>query len=191
MYKTCSTELSALRQQQLEDCLLKNMLVKPYTEISISELCQQASISRKSFYRYFGNKDDCLCALLDRVLMASSQSTVSGQPEPNNLEEEFVQILSFWKTQSDLLSVLISNDLTDLLLARMIQYITQEERSFLKYIGILDEIGDDDFLLFSLTGFLSVLLNWANNGFRKPVSQMAAIFTELFTQPLMSVVPQD
>lgn len=189
MYKNCNTEQSALRQQQLEDCLLNNMLIKPYAEISISELCQQSSISRKSFYRYFGNKDDCLCALLDRVLMASSQHIVSGHTQPENLEEEFIQILSFWKEQANLLTVLISNDLTDMLLSQMVQYVTQEERSFLKYIGLTDETGSEDYLLFSLTGFLSVLLNWAHNGFQKSVSQMASIFTTLFTRPLMSTIP--
>ena len=73
MYKTCNTEESVLRQQQLEDCLLKNMLQKSYGEISVSDLCEQAGISRKSFYRYFGNKDGCLCALLDRVLINASK----------------------------------------------------------------------------------------------------------------------
>lgn len=184
MYKNCTTEHSALRQQQLEECLLANMMVRPYSEISISDLCEQASISRKSFYRYFGNKDGCLCALLDRVLMNASQSVFAAQAAGETLDGEFVHLLSFWKGQGQLLHLLIANDLTGHFLERMMNHVVKEEQPFLKHLGMTDPNEHKERLLFSTTGFLCVLLNWAENGFDLTVPQMAAKLTPLFTQPL-------
>lgn len=133
MYKNCTTEQSALRQQQLEDCFLKNMLLRPYAEITISDLCEQSSISRKSFYRYFTNKDSCLASLLDR----------------------------------------------------MTQHIINEEHSFLKQIGVTDLEHTSEPLLFATSGFVILLLNWAQGGFQKPAEEMAATITDLFTHPLI------
>ena len=53
MYKLCKTEQSAQRQRSLEEGLLPAMKTKRYEEITISDLCSQMEIPRKSFYRYF------------------------------------------------------------------------------------------------------------------------------------------
>ena len=52
MYKLCKTEQSARRQKELEQGLLKIMLQSRYEDISVSELCDNLNIPRKSFYRY-------------------------------------------------------------------------------------------------------------------------------------------
>ena len=69
MYKLCKTEQSAQRQRQLEEGLLELMRLRPYDEISVVDLCEYLQIPRKSFYRYFSNKDGALFALLDHTLM--------------------------------------------------------------------------------------------------------------------------
>ena len=68
MYKYCATEESARRQRQLEQCLLELMLTENYPQITISQICDLAGISRKSFYRYFTSKEGCLYALLDHAV---------------------------------------------------------------------------------------------------------------------------
>ena len=49
MYKHCSTEESALRQRQFENCLLELMHQTPYSQITIGDLCDRMQLSRKSF----------------------------------------------------------------------------------------------------------------------------------------------
>lgn len=188
MYKTCNTEHSVNRQQQLEDCLLKNMLLKPYAEISISDLCEQASISRKTFYRYFGSKEGCLCALLDRIILSSSQSLPPNEVGSLSIEDALFQLLSFWKEQADLLQALIANDLADRLLAQLIHHMRREETLFLAYIGLADEGKSNDALLFYSSGFVAVLLNWAHEGFQRTAKQVAAALSALYTKPLISPV---
>ena len=191
MYKNCNTEQSALRQQQLEDCLLKNMLLRPYAEITISDLCEQSSISRKSFYRYFTNKDSCLTSLLDRKMMESSRYEYSGTFAGSDIEKDFLRVLSFWKENEQFLRVLISNNLTHHLLDRMIQHIINEEHIFLRHIGVTDPNNSSEPLLFSTSGFFVLLLQWAQTGFQKPVEEMAASIAALFTRPLVAQVTND
>ena len=69
MYKMCKTEQSAARQRELEEGLLNIMLSRHYDEISVSELCDQLNVPRKSFYRYFSGKDGALHALIDHTLL--------------------------------------------------------------------------------------------------------------------------
>ena len=69
MYKLCKTEQSAARQRELEEGLLNIMLSRHYDEISVSELCDQLNVPRKSFYRYFSGKDGALHALIDHTLL--------------------------------------------------------------------------------------------------------------------------
>ena len=57
MYKQCQTEQSTARQRQLEQGLLQIMQKRHYDEISVSDLCEELGIPRKSFYRYFASKD--------------------------------------------------------------------------------------------------------------------------------------
>ena len=51
MYKLCKTEQSARRQRELEQGLLAAMSTHQYEEITVSDLCDQMNIPRKSFYR--------------------------------------------------------------------------------------------------------------------------------------------
>ena len=69
MYTRCTTEKSAAQQALLEKTLLQTMAQQPYSEISVSFLCEEAGLSRKTFYRLFNNKDDVLTALIDHTLI--------------------------------------------------------------------------------------------------------------------------
>ena len=90
MYKLCKTEQSAQRQRQLEEGLLTAMRTKRYEEISISDLCDQMGIPRKSFYRYFFGTDGALHALKITVKGHDVKQTVpqDGYAAPSQLMVE-------------------------------------------------------------------------------------------------------
>lgn len=75
MYKTCYTEDSSRRQRELEAALLEAMASQSYKTITLTALCRENSVPRKTFYRYFPTKDDCLLALIDHTL--SDCNTIS------------------------------------------------------------------------------------------------------------------
>ena len=59
----CGTNPTALlNQRQLAKALFQLMETKPFSAISVSELCREASISRQTFYSLFDSKER-RCAL--------------------------------------------------------------------------------------------------------------------------------
>ena len=59
--------------------LIDLMKEKPYEEISISEIALQAGVSRVSYYRNYGSKEDILTETL-KTLMARFSEEISAMP---------------------------------------------------------------------------------------------------------------
>ena len=78
MYKICHTEESSRRQRELERGLLQAMGKQPYEKITLTELCRELKVPRKTFYRYFPTKDDCLLALVDHTLSDCNDIALKG-----------------------------------------------------------------------------------------------------------------
>ena len=64
---------------ELENGLLKYMLHHDYESINVSDFCDALAIPRKSFYRYFTNKDGALYALVDHTLMDFTKEFFTGE----------------------------------------------------------------------------------------------------------------
>ena len=56
MYTMCTTEKTAQQQIKFEDTFLQMLLEMHYDDVTISELCRRAGLSRKIFYRLFEKK---------------------------------------------------------------------------------------------------------------------------------------
>lgn len=68
MAKSCVSEKTAQRQEWIENGLLQMMQEQKFEEITVSGLCRNLNLSRRSFYRYFHDLDDVLDSLLARTL---------------------------------------------------------------------------------------------------------------------------
>lgn len=55
-------------QHMLADALVALLKRKPYPLITVSELCREAAIGRKTFYRNFDTKEDVIDLILDELL---------------------------------------------------------------------------------------------------------------------------
>lgn len=185
MYKLCKSEQSAARQRQLELGLLKAMLTQRYEDISISDLCDRMNIPRKSFYRYFSNKDGALFALLDHTLMEFEQSpnpsnSVFGSRALGDLERFFV----FWYDRRDLLEALMRNRLSGMLVERATSHALHE-RLMPSYLLSKDENSQHLALTFAICGLLSMVMQWHQNGYQEAPEQMARIASLMLTKPLV------
>lgn len=185
MYKLCKTEQSAKRQRQLEDGLLEAMIAKRYEEISVSDLCDQLQIPRKSFYRYFTSKDGALHALLDHTLMEFEQYTVSYESGHNRtVTLDLESFFQFWMERKTLLDALNRSALTGMLMERAIAYALTEEIMPKRFLpGDTLEM-QQSITTFAVCGLMSMVLTWHNQGFQKPAREMAGIAARMLGQPL-------
>lgn len=177
MYRKCVTEVSVRHQKQTEDALLLLMGKMPYEDITVTELCRTAGISRRVFYHLFSSKADALSALIDHVILAS----VTHAP---HIRDEVLRFVLYWQQQRSLLDSLQANQLTGFLLERMIACILSEDydvRHWLKTNGWEQQ---RDVIIFHLSGTMGLIYRWYFSGFRESPEEMAASLKKILTTPL-------
>lgn len=186
MYKMCKSEQSAQRQRELEQGLLKAMGSYHYDEISVSDLCDQMGIPRKSFYRYFSGKDGALHALIDHTLMELESFSVSISPKENRtVAKELECLFLFWKNQKPLLDALERSGLSGILVIRAVEHTLSNDLSPVHFRKQPDKTVREYGTQFGVCGLMSMVLNWHHTHYAQPPEQMAQIALQLLTKPLL------
>lgn len=188
MYRLCTTEKSAQQQRQMEKALLQLMLQETYEEVTVSELCLQAGLSRKVFYRLFEKKSDVLYALLDHTFL----DFMSYEPDPSVGSGGLHQFFAFWIDQKPLLDALEHSDVDYLLTERAMDFIFQEDAERLRHFGAdIDEFGRE-IMLFYVSGIFSLVYDWHDHGYDKSIDQMCKLIMRLFSsQPIKHGAPPE
>lgn len=184
MYKLCKTEQSAQRQRQLEEGLLTAMKTRRYEDISISDLCEQMGVPRKSFYRYFSSKDGALHALLDHTLMEFENFTepyLSG--EARTLGKDLESFFLFWVRRKPLLDVLERSGLSGILIERAISYADEYAVPVRLLPGEAKDI-QKHVVSFSVCGLMTMMITWHHTGYRETAHEMGAVAARLLCEPL-------
>ena len=188
MYKLCKTEQSALRQRQLEEGLLTAMKTKRYEEITISDLCVQMEIPRKSFYRYFSSKDGALHALIDHTLLDFEQKTsiLSGRGV-GDIHQDLRNFFEFWQEQKQLLDALERSGLSGVLVQRAINQAQNEFVLPIYPTSLELRTIQQHAITFSICGIMSMVTRWHRSGYVESTAEMANIAAALLTRPLVQV----
>ena len=186
MYKLCKTEQSAQRQRQLEIGLLTAMRTKRYEEITISDLCEQMGIPRKSFYRYFSSKDGALHALIDHTLMDFEQYTALPSASAlGNAPQDLRLFFEFWQQHRQLLEALDRSGLSGVLVQRAISQ-AQSEHVLPRYQTTREErLIQSHAITFCICGLMSMVTRWHRSGYAGTPAEMAQIAATLLTKPLI------
>lgn len=184
MYKLCKTEQSATRQHQLEEGLLAAICTHRYDELSVSDLCTQLNIPRKSFYRYFSSKEGALHALLDHTLMRFEGFYAPSPEQKRSLHRDLCQFFLFWQSQKPLLDALEKNDLSGLLIQRSIAYALSDTAMPRRFLPKDDPATQEQVVMFAVCGLMSMVITWHRDGFVRSIPQMADLAVRVLTQPL-------
>lgn len=172
MYKTCHTEESSRRQRNLEAGLLEVLKNFRYEKITLTELCSQLNIPRKSFYRYFPTKEDCLLALIDHTLSDCNDIALKGWNGSGNLDEKTqLRFFVFWKERGAFLDAIRDNDFRHLLLDRTTVIVDR-----MKENAEGDTFARDQVEYFVAYGLMSTVLRWHQFGFPSSPEEMAEVF---------------
>ena len=175
MYKICHTEESSRRQRELEAGLLEAIKNFPYEKITLTELCHQLNIPRKSFYRYFPTKEDCLLALIDHTLTDCNEIALKGWDGSGNLDEAAqLRFYNFWKEHADFLDMIRNNDLRYLLLERTTVIVDR-----MKENTVSDSFAQNQVEYFIAYGMMTTMLRWHHFGFQSSPEEMAEVFGDL------------
>ena len=186
MYKQCRSEQSAVRQRELEQGLLRAMGKRHYDDISVSDLCKEMGIPRKSFYRYFAGKDGALFALIDHALMDfDCYSVAEDITEIEEARRYMEQVFRYWMQHKVLLDALERSNLSGILIQRAISY-SQELDSLPGFLSATDRKLRNYGAMSSVCGLMTMLVQWHHDGFVPSVEQMSGLAIRLMSEPLVS-----
>lgn len=172
------------RQLQIEDCLYENMQHTPYASIRVADLCRQVGISRKAFYNYYHDKDECLCAYIGRVIREALLyiTTVS---DPASILESTTALLEYWKRRKDFWDVIIQNRLLHFLMTESMRYIQNEEPMLLDLLNTSDIKTDADILSCYMSLQITLILQWHFRNFEPGAEEMAKKLLRLLYEPIL------
>ena len=182
MYKQCITQSAKQRQRDLEEGLLEVMLHHDYESINVSDLCDRLGIPRKSFYRYFTNKDGALYALIDHALLDFAGMFFSGDSFMDIAAAE--AFFTYWLKKRDLLHALERNNLGGVLIQRTIQLTVEGKTSVPRFLPDDIKPMQDYVLLFLVSGVMSLLIQWEKDNFKTTPREMAVMTAHILNQAI-------
>ena len=183
MYKICHTEDSSRRQRELERGLLAAMNAQPYAKIQLTDLCRTLNIPRKTFYRYFPTKGDCLLALIDHTLADCNDIALRGWDGSTVLDEQVqLRFFRYWEEQRGFLDGISENGLQHLLLDRTTVIVDR-----MKEHRNPDSFAREQVEYFVAHGLMTTVLRWHHFGFQSTPEEMAKVFGRLLASTDTSV----
>lgn len=114
-------------REWLVNALLTLMETKPYSKITVKDICQKADLSRQTFYNFFDAKDDIILFCIKRCYLEMMEGLKSRSPLLiSDITEELAK--TFRKNQN-MMQLIISQNLEPLLeyeLASVIQIFAEQ-----------------------------------------------------------------
>lgn len=178
MYRQCATEISALHQRQVTESLLALMQKMPYEDITVTQLCQTAGVTRRVFYHLFSNKTGALHALVDHKILDIESY---GRDIPNDA----LRFFRYWKEQKAFLDALSESGMSGLLLERMIDSVLTEDYDVRYWLQKHGWAGNSkEVIIYGLSGLMGLVYSWYYSGYQKEPEEMAALLEQM-TQPFL------
>ena len=179
VYKVCNTPRTIKVQHEYIKYLFYLMEEKPYHEISIQNICDRANGSRRSFYRYFKNKDACLCALLDHVITRFYIYKIPDEIKRDGYPEEMLAFLRYHQDRRGFYDILLSNNLFELLVDRNLKFAMANRPYSLQWFGIPEGPYCEDALAFYLHGVMALIKYWHLSGYERSIYEMCDSICQL------------
>ena len=108
-----SNPTARLSQRQLAEALFRLLEEKPFSAISVSELCRAAAVSRQTFYSLFESKENVVAfTLTERCCYSPKRGQGSGC---GTLRQMCADYSAYLHDHADVLRTLAENDLMYLL----------------------------------------------------------------------------
>lgn len=172
-----------LTKQLLKNALIRLLKQKELRKISVSELCEEAGINRTTFYLHYGSQYDVLdevaAALLAQLQERLTQENAGQQGAVKDIERQFEIICTFLYENSELVCLLLRNDINSTLMETLFQFPAAPEMISQHLSHQYD--GDSKKLLntFFITGGYSLIRQWLMEDIAKSPQQVAQLLVDI------------
>lgn len=175
-----------LTQMLLKNALVQLMQEQHISKISVRAICEVADINRSTFYVHYSDQYDLLSKVEQEVI--DNLSIYLGKQEFNNTRPLSVQtlarILDYFKENEELFKALLSENC---------DFAFQKDLlEFAQVINVqqnlaLNKRTQEYIKTFSLTGIISMLQKWLQDGLGESSAQMAEFIIQLLYYGMSSI----
>lgn len=152
------------------------MLRKPYEEISVSEICQKANVSRVSFYHYYDKKDDILIQYSDEKFAEFFDDFT--KLESLTFEDLILQMFIFLKKNSRQLAILRYAKKEEILMEQFYSYCRYIFSNNLTSTLLKDK--DNPLRVpFLVGGTFQIIMRWLDEGMTSSPETMAKYLIDI------------
>ena len=190
MYKLCKTEQSAKRQREIEAALFELIKKRSYEDVTVTELCDELGMPRKTFYRYFDCKDDALFALIEHTLAEYMSFHAPSSSASRTLKRELERFFTFWYEKREFLDVFSKNRMIGRIVECSIRFPVSEATNISRFLPDEDDVTRKRIFEFTICGLIFLVIEWYKNDFRTSIEDMAKLSCRMISQPLFPGLDQ-
>lgn len=164
----------------LSDTLWSLMQKQPFDNITVSQICKAAYVSRNSFYRNCETKGDLVIYKISLTIHSLLKNVDMNCTDSSTLYKNFFE---YWYQQKDFLLLINEQNLFPLFNKLFNEYcIKNLSYSFLENF-LKDEKNSQSLKLFHISfligGLCSVLEYWVKNHFQTPIDELVKTMVKL------------
>lgn len=156
---------------RIANALFDLMRLYPYEEINIRQICSDAQVTRKTFYRNFSTKDD----IFDYVIFSRLYYTWDYK-EAASLRETLLSFFVYWAKQKEDLALFEKEHIFYLLRDKLQKYVEMNQ-VISSYIQNQEDIMTFGAYFWSslLASLLQILEVWASRNFKETPEELTDI----------------
>lgn len=173
MYHKQANKTAIQSQHMIADALFSLMKRKPFQQITVTEICDEAAVGRKTFYRNFELREDVIDFWLD---LRYAEYEISYLPL--SLEDRLYYHCAFLQKYAQELITLYRNGLHPMV-----------ERKFSRFLPdtmplwSIDPVEQEYRSQYIIAGIDAIIRVWVTRGFQESVEQIAAIIQQAQESP--------
>ncbi len=174
MYKKQTSRIAMQSQNWIADSVVRLLETYSFQEITVTQICQEAQLVRKTFYRNFETKEDVLHYILDHLF-----ESFQGKIDIYTMEpfEIFTHYYEYWAEKKQLLTYLHRDDLFYILTKKYIEYADSIRLHFLFMKGDINkQTGLEPYVVhFIAGGMVAILEHWLELDFKESIATLTSL----------------
>lgn len=172
------------RRAQMTRLLLRTALTelmqkKPFNEITIKEICEQADLNRTTFYMHYDDQA-ALLRDIEEGVQRKALEYLEGIRPCAEATEMIAQFLQYIQAHADLFRILLCDISCEPFRRRFIENTLEKLRVNIPFHGPADEY--HYVLCFIVQGSLHIIIEWVENDFNLPAETIASLIFRLCSQ---------
>ena len=165
----------------LVNTLLKLMAEKPYSKLSVANICEHSGVARPTFYLHYRSKDDLLRYHIEQLFLDFAERIDPLLAKSANVDPEiYILMFRLWQENADLARLLVQPDVEAILLAEFKVYVGKTIDRYSEVHKLTFQSVYVEYVIDYLAGAsFGLIVRWIRNDFRETPEKLAELYAEL------------